>query len=181
VADQQNHRIRNIDTIFGKVSTLAGDGTANFADSTNPLQAKFNYPTGVAVDAAGNVYVADGNNHRIRKISPTGAVSTLAGDGSNSFADNTNPLLAKFSNPTGAAVDAAGNVYVADYNNNRIRKISPTGGVSTLAGDGSRNFADNTNPLLAKFNNPYSVAVDAAGNVYVADSNNHRIRKLTPE
>ena len=153
--------------INNQVATLAG-GTF------------FNSPTGVAVDAAGNVYVAEPASHYIRKITPAGVVSTLAGSGTAGSSDGTGSA-ASFYNPTGVAVDAAGNVYVADQYNNKIRKITPAGVVSTLAGSvtGIAGSANGTGSA-ASFNNPTGVAVDAAGNVYVADQNNHKICKITP-
>ena len=174
VADYFNHRIRKI-TTSGVVSTLAGSASG-YADGTG-TSAQFSYPTGVAVDGAGNVYVADYNNHRIRKITTSGVVSTLAGSGTPGYTDGTG-TSAKFSSPTGVAVDGAGNVYVADYNNHRIRKITASGVVSTLAGGGKAGYTDGTG-TSAKFYYPIGVAVDGAGNVYVGDQYNHRIRKIT--
>ena len=159
------------------VSTLAGDGTKEFADGRG-TSAKFNDPHGVAVDKAGNVYVADMLNHRIRKIDSRGNVTTLAGSGTNGFADGRG-TAAKFNWPTCIALDRVGNFYVADMNNHRIRKITPGGDVSTLAGDGTIGFADGRG-TAAKFNYPTGIAIDGAGNLYVADTYNHRIRKITP-
>ncbi len=173
VADSQNHKIRKI-TPSGEVSTLAGS-TLGFADGSG-TSAQFDNPTGVAVDAQGTVYVADSGNNRIRKITPNGEVSSMAGS-SQGFADGTG-TNAQFYSPTGVSVDAQGTVYVADSGNNRIRKITPSGEVSTLAGS-SQGFADGTG-TGAQFYSPYGVAVDAQGTVYVADSGNHRIRKITP-
>jgi len=174
VADIFNHKIRKISPA-GVVSTLAGS-TGGYADGTGTA-AKFYYPQGVAVDVSGNVYVADYYNHKIRKISPAGVVSTLAGS-SIGYTDGTG-TVAQFKYPTGVAVDnASGNVYVADTSNQKIRKITPAGVVSTLAGSTS-GYADGTG-TAALFNSPYSVAVDMSGNVYVADTYNQKIRKITP-
>ena len=156
------------------VSTLAGS-TYGYTDGTG-TSAKFHLPTGVAVDGAGNVYVADYSNHRIRKITTSGVVSTLAGS-TNGYTDGTG-TSAKFFNPFGVAVDGAGNVYVADLYNHRIRKITASGVVSTLAGSGTSGYTDGTG-TSAQFRNPSGVAVDGAGNVYVADRVNHSIRKIT--
>jgi len=175
VADAWNHKIRKV-TPDGMVSTLAGS-TLGFADGPGE-SAQFNSPYGVAVDAQGNVYVADANNSKIRKITPDGMVSTLAGS-TQGFADGAGDT-AQFDTPYGIAVDAQGIVYVADSNNNKIRKITPDGVVSTYAGN-SRNESDENPVVLALFNSPLGVAVDAQGNVYVADSENHIISKITPE
>ncbi len=175
VADNGNQRIRKIDTA-GNVSTLAGSGTYGFADGPG-VSAMFFGPNGVAVDASGNVYVADNGNQRIRKIDSAGNVSTLAGSGTGGFADGPG-ASAMFFGPNGVAVDASGNVYVADANNRRIRKIDSAGNVSTLAGVGYSGFADGPG-ASAKFSSLVSgVAVDASGNVYVGDTNNYRIRKI---
>jgi len=157
------------------VSILAGGGTQG---STNGQgnSASFNYPTGIAVDTAGNAYVADWGNNLIRKISKTGNVTTLAGSGS---AGSVNGLgtSASFYAPYGVGLDASGNVYVADYFNNSIRKINTSGMVTTLAGSGSSGAADGTG-ASASFRGPSAVAADAMGNVYVADLHNHLIRKI---
>jgi len=162
----------------GDVSTFAGSGATNPVLNGAALSATFNRPGGVAIDAASTIYVADTGNHVIRKISAAGVVSTLAGSGLAGFANGTG-AAAQFNGPTALAVDAAGNVYVADTENQRIRKITPAGVVTTLAGFGFAGFADGEG-VGALFDTPLGVAVDGDGNVYVADSENRRIRKITP-
>ena len=157
------------------VVTLAGNGTAGLVDGAGAA-AQFNSPREVAVDAAGNIYVADRFNNSIRKITPAGVVTTLAGNGSPGNSDGTG-AAASFNAPTGVAVDAGGNVYVGDRLNNRIRKITPAGVVTTLAGSSS-GYNDNTG-AAAQFNGPMGVAVDPSGSfLYVADFNNHCIRRV---
>jgi hypothetical protein len=134
----------------------------------------------VAVDGAGNVYVADVQNHTIRKITPAGVVTTLAGRaGQRGSADGTGSA-ARFFYPSGVAVDGAGNVYVADLYNHTIRKITPAGVVTTLAGSAGQRSSEDGTGSAARFHYPSGVAVDGAGNVYVADERNNKIRKGVP-
>ena len=166
-----------VQATIGTVSTLAGNGTLGFAEGAGSA-ARFYQPTGLAFDAAGNMYVADNQNHRIRKITPAGVVSTFAGSGTAGFADGTG-TVAQFNAPFDVAVDVDGNVYVADTYNFSIRKITPAGVVTTLAGNGNYGYADGVG-AGALFYIPKGIEVDPAGNVYVADENNQRIRKITP-
>jgi sugar lactone lactonase YvrE len=176
VADFRNNLIREISPA-GSVTTLAGNGQQGSINGAGTV-ATFNAPIGVAVDASGNVYVAENGNNLVREISPLGMVSTFAGSGT-AGAVNATGAAASFSNPQGIAVDVNGNVYVADYTNNLIREISPGGVVNTLAGNGNQGSADSTG-VKASFNEPTAVAVDAAFNVYVADFGNNLIRKISP-
>ncbi|MBI4885298.1 MAG: hypothetical protein HY826_14720, partial [Actinobacteria bacterium] len=145
------------------VTTLAGTASAGTADGVG-LAATFNSPLAVAVDNLGSIYVADQGNHRIRRITVTGVVTTFAGS-SQGFNDATG-TTAQFSSPSGVAVDRLGNVYVADTNNHRIRKITTAGVVSTFAGSGANGFIDGTG-VTAAFSFPYGVAIDANNNLYV--------------
>jgi sugar lactone lactonase YvrE len=174
VADTFNHRIRRI-TPQRDVTTLAGSGNNAFTDGQG-ASASFDSPRGVAADGGGNVYVADTFNRRIRRITPQGDVTTLAGSGNAAFADGKG-ASASFNVPRGVAVDGGGNVYVADTYNHRIRRITPQGDVTTLAGSGNQGFADGKG-ASASFNVPEGMAVDGGGNIYVGDTNNHRIRKI---
>lgn len=163
-------------SIYGQVTTFAGNGTIGTANGTGTV-ASFNRPYGVALDVAGNMYVADFYNNKIRKITPAGVVSNFAGSGT-AGSTNATGVAASFYNPYGVATDASGNVYVADNANNKIRKITAAGVVTTLAGSGTAGSANGTG-IAASFNSPMGIALDAAGNVYVADYNNHKIRKIT--
>ena len=175
IADSNNHRIRKTNSGSLWCGTLTGFAQG-FADGATTT-AQFNTPGSVAVDASGNVYVADRLNHRIRLISPSGIVTTLAGSGISGFMDG-NGTAAKFNNPSGIAVDASGNVYVADKGNNRIRKITPNGLVTTIAGSGVAGYSDGFG-INSKFNSPTSIIIDGSDNLYVTDSNNNRIRKIS--
>lgn len=185
IADSGNHTVRRV-APDGAVTTLAGrPGEPGSADGSG-REARFRSPSGVAVDCAGNVYVADTGNHVVRKISTAGPVTTLAGKAElksgamvGGFADGKG-AAAKFRAPRGVAVDGAGNVYVADTDNAVVRKVLPDGTVKTLAGSaGNAGFANGTG-AVARFSSPQFVAVDAGGNVYVTDAGNQVVRKITP-
>ena len=175
VSDWGNNKIRKISTA-GVVSTFAGNGTATELDGTG-IAASFNTPNGIAVDASGNVYVSDQTSNVIRQITPGGVVTTFAGSGAAAAVDATG-TYASFHNPVGLATDASANLYVADKGNNTIRMITSAGVVTTLAGSGTLGAGDGTG-AAASFNNPSGVAVDTSGNIYVADNGNNEIRKVT--
>ena len=171
----QSNRIRRI-TVDGKVHTIAG-ANEGFADG-NALQAQFNTPSGIAIDNGGNIIIADTSNNRIRKLSSDGTkVSTLAGSGVAGFKDG-HADEAQFDGPIGIAVDKHGNVFVADAYNDSIRKITEDGAVTTFAGTGLPGFSDGQ-ATGAAFDTPCGVAVDKDGNVFVADTGNHAVRKIT--
>jgi len=181
IADRYNHLIRKID-INGNVTTFAGSGSSGSSDGQGEA-ASFNEPWGLTVDSIGNVYVADTKNNKIRKITPTGYVTTLAGAGSFGIKDSPNPLIATFGNPTGVAIDKNGNLYIGDHLTHLIRKIDTNGEVTTLAGN--RSYPNNYGLVdgigqNARFNRPYGIEVDKEGNIFVADEWNHAIRKVTP-
>jgi sugar lactone lactonase YvrE len=177
VADEDNHTIREISG--GVVSTLAGQAGVTGAANGPAANATFYYPFGVAVDTSGTVYVAEEGNSLIRKISG-GTVSTLAGQAGVTGATNATGTSASFAYPTGVAVDALGNVYVADEKNYLLREITPGGVVSTLAGQAGVTGINNGPAASALFYYPYGVAVDSSRNVYIADEGNNLIREYTP-
>jgi len=168
----------NLSAIITTVSTLAGSpGPVGGFSNGSGAAALFNNPQGVVADAAGNVYVADGFNNVIRKITPTGDVSTYAGDG-NAGLTNGPAAKAEFYAPQSLAIDAQGNIFVADVGNNVIREITAAGMVSTYAGNGMHGYINEINSL-AQFNDPQGLCVDASENVYVADRVNNVIRKIS--
>ena len=178
VADCYNHRISKISP-SGMVSTFAGNGKPGDVDNLKATLAQFRYPVAVATDLHGNVYVSDEGNNKIKKISSNGVVRTFAGRGRPGDRDDLNGLLAAFNQPAGLAVDTAGNVYVADQLNHKIRKISPEGSVSTIAGTGFAGSANHAEPMLASFNNPRAIAISQAGWIYISDTGNQLIRRIS--
>ena len=175
VADMDNDKIRKI-TPSGAMTTLAGS-TIGYADGTGNA-AMFNRPSALALDAQGNVYVAEAGNLRIRKITPAGVVTTIAGNGIAGLSDGTG-IAAQIDIPGGMAIDALGNIYFTQKDFHGIRKVSSTGVVSTFAGSITKGFADATG-TAARFNEPYTLTIDAQGNIYASDNKNARIRKVTP-
>jgi serine/threonine protein kinase len=179
VADTGNNTIRKI-APNGMVSTLAGLAGSHGSDDGVGNSARFWAPFGVAVDNSGNVYVSDTLNNTIRKISPSGTVTMLAGKAGEPGSDDGVGAAARFRNPWGIAADGSGNIYVADSSNDEIRKIAPDGRVSTLAGKAGEMGLDNGNgsAARARFNGAFGVAVDSIGRLYVADSGNNVIRQI---
>jgi len=178
VADTLNNTLRKV-SAAGAVSTLAGQAGASGSANGTGTAAQFFGPQGLAIDGSSNLYLADTNNHTIRKVVPsTGVVTTVAGLAGNSGGADGPGSLARFNYPSGVAVDRAGDLYVADTDNFTIRTISSSGQVSTLAGlAGNSGGADGTGGI-ARFNSPSDLAVDSSGNIYVADTDNFTIRKV---
>ncbi len=181
IADESNNRIRKVSAATGIITTIAGSGIGLFPGDGGPATAATLFsPAAVTADGAGNLYIAE---DRIRKVdSATGIITTVAGTGTPGFSGDGGPAtLASFEFPADITLDGAGNLYVADSNNERIRKvIAATGIITTVAGSGTRGFSGDGGPATAaSFSFPLSVAVDGSGNLYIADSGNHRIRKVT--
>jgi trimeric autotransporter adhesin len=185
IADPNNQRIRMVSATTGDITTIAGDGTYGYGGDGDPgpaTKAEFRNPEGIAFDAAGNLYIADSGNCRIRKMTPTGAITTVAGNGQQGFyGDGGAATAAKLLIPAAVRLDGMGNLYISDTNNQRIRKVTPSGTISTVAGNGTTGFfADGGPAILAALNRPIGMAVDAAGNLYIADSSNYRVRRVSP-
>ncbi len=176
VADSHNNLVRKI-TPGGVVTTIAGNGNIGAADGTGAAASFFN-PEYVAVDKSGNIYVSDTHNSLIRKITQAGVVTTIAGRRFDS-GTTTKDTSIKFDNPAGIAVDEYGNVYVADWGNDRIRKITASGRVTNFAGCGVPGAKDGVGDA-ASFYLPWGIAVNSAGSIFVADSYNNMIRKISP-
>lgn len=181
-SDSQNNRIRKIGT-DGKISTFAGSGNAASTGDGGPVNnASFYNPQGLAFDSAGNLYIADMVNHRIRKVDTSGTVTTIAGSGVQGFAgDNGAATSAQLSYPRGVYVDASGTVFIADTNNNRIRAVTEDGVIHTVAGNGvNGDGPDNVPAETSALRYPRAIVSNGAGGFYILDSDNHRVRLLTP-
>ncbi|MFI5112212.1 MAG: choice-of-anchor D domain-containing protein [Terriglobales bacterium] len=180
IADEANYRIRKVDA-SGFITKVAGNGTPGYSGDGGPAtSAGLNLPFGVAVDSAGNLYIADRDNYRIRKVDASGIITTVAGNGSYGYnGDNIAATSAELRRPEGVAVDSAGNVYIADTFNFRIRKVDASGTITTVAGKGTRGYSGDGGPATsAELYTPAGVAVDSARNLYIADSNSSRVRKV---
>ncbi len=181
IADSGNNCIRKVDAA-GIISTVAGTGTRGYNGDGGPATtAQLNGPLGVAVDAAGNLYIADSDNARIRKVDAAGVISTVAGTGTRGYysGEGGPATAARLSSPSGVAVDGLGNLYIADSGDARIRKVDAAGRISTVAGTGTQGYScDNGEATAVRLSWPFSVAVDGSGNLYIADTSNNCIRKV---
>ena len=185
ITDNSNNRIRKVNT-SGIISTFAGNGIAGYSGDGGPATAaKLSLPMGLALDGMGNLYIADCQNERIRMVNTKGIISTVAGgDTTGHLGDGGPATSAELYNPNGVALDASGNVYIATYYDNRIRKVDANGIISTIAGNGfgfpyDGGYAGDGGPATAaELNHPTDVVVDASGNVYFADADNGVIRMV---
>jgi trimeric autotransporter adhesin len=181
IADGDNHRVRKV-TPSGIISTVAGIGTWGYSgDGGAATAAKLNLPAGIAFDAFGNLYVSDFGDHCVRMVTPSGTISTVAGNGIGGYSgDGGAATAAELDFPQGVAVDTMGNLYIADGGNNRVRKVTPSGIISTIAGDGTAGYAgDGGAATAAELHTPWGITLDAMDNVYVADAGNYCVRKVT--
>jgi len=180
IADTGNGRIRVVSS-SGIITTMAGGGSAQPGDGGPATSAALGHIEGLALDAAGNLYLADYEGNRIRKVSPSGIITTVAGNGNAGYSGDGGPATsAQLFAVYAVAVDTAGGIYIADYGNNRIRKVSTSGVITTVAGNGNPGYSGDGGPATtSQLNGPTGVAVDASGNLYIADSENNRVRKVS--
>ena len=180
ISTRYDHRVRKVSPA-GTITTIAGTGKFGFSGDGGPaISARLNSPNGVAVDRKGNVYIADGVNHRVRRVSPGGKITTFAGTGKlGSSGDNGPATRARLSHPFDVATDSQGNVYIAE--GCCVRKVSLSGTITTIAGTKTVGLSGDGGPAArAQLNGPRGVAVDGRGNVYIVDVGNHRVRKVRP-
>ncbi len=183
ITDADNERIRRIDAQTDEIMTVAGDGTAGYSGDSGPAtSAELNFPDGVAIDSNGNLFIGDAKNNRIRELTiANGVIATVAGDGPAGYSgDGGIATSAELNFPSRPFIDPVGNIYIADYGNNRIRKVDATTGIiTTIAGNGTAGFSgDGGAAINAELNGPLSVALDSSGTLYIADVNNERIRAV---
>ena len=178
--DQDNSRVRRVDR-NGIITTFAGNGSYGFSGNGGPaVLATLDYPAGLAVDAAGNVYISDTYNNQVRKVASNGIITAYAGNAEHGYdGDGGNALRAVLDFPAGLAIDAQGNLYIADQHNSRIRRVTADGTITTVAGTGEEGFSgDGGLATRAMLNYPADVALDAQGNLYIADQRNNRVRRV---
>jgi sugar lactone lactonase YvrE len=181
IVDSGNHRIRIVNTTTGIISTFAGNGTGAYTgDGGQATAASLHYPSGVAADVNGNIYISDAGNNCIRKVDATGTISTIAGTGTAGFSgDGSYAGSAMLNDPDKVTVDNFGNIYIADMGNHRIRMINSMGTITTVAGNGTAGYSGDGGPATsAELFYPRQIELDASGNMFIADEYNNRIRKI---
>jgi hypothetical protein len=181
IADEINQRIRKV-TPSGIITTVAGNGTAGFSgDGGLAVLASLNYPSGIAIDTIGNLYITEEIGNRIRKVTPDGIITTIAGTGTAGFGGDGGPAIAaRLNRPRAPGVDSGNNLYFSDRFNNRIRKITPAGIMTTVVGNGTSGSGGDAGPAInAQLGSPEAIALDSADNLFIADTGNNRIRKVT--
>jgi sugar lactone lactonase YvrE len=181
IADTTNNRVRRV-TPAGTITTIAGANTAALGDGGPATSARLRSPVGLAIDRQGSLYIAEANDARVRKVSPDGTITTIAGTGARGSSGDGGPATsAKLYFPRGVAVDAQGSVYISDYELQTVRKVNPAGTITTFAGTGRGGFSGDGGPATsAQLRYPEGIAVDGSGNVYIADRGNGRVRKVSP-
>jgi len=184
IADSENNIVRKVIASSGTISTVAGSVLLGYSGDNGPAtSAKLNYPSGVAVDSSGNVYIADFGNNVIRKVTASsGVITTLAGNGTQGYSgDKGLATSAMLSTPSGVAVDSSGNLFIADLGNNVIREVAASSGIiTTVAGSGMAGYSGDDGPAInATLDDPYGVAIDPSGNLYIADAANNVVREVT--
>ncbi|MBC8123308.1 MAG: hypothetical protein H7Y22_15910 [Gemmatimonadaceae bacterium] len=183
IADSANNRIRIIDT-QGQIQTLAGTGTAGFSGDKGPaVRAQLDFPWGLSVSPTGDILIADSGNNRIRLIDAQGVISTVAGNGSKGFGGDGGPArAAQLQGPLFAARDVRGNLYIADSGNNRVRRVDARGVITTVVGTGAAGFSGDGGPATrASLDNPFGLSLTASGSLYIADTGNGRVRRVSPD
>jgi sugar lactone lactonase YvrE len=180
IADQNNHVVRKVTTATGIITTIAGNGTAGLAVSGPATATELQAPEGLAIDASGNLYIADANNHNVYKVNTAGMISTFAGVNTRGYTGDGGPATdAKFSYPSQVLFDRAGNLYISDFFDQVVRRVSTAGTITTIAGNGTGGFMGDGSPATAaELNGPDGMAFDLSGNLIIADVNNNRLRKL---
>ena len=181
IADTHNHRIRRLDLVTGTITTVAGTTAGFSGDNGLAATARLNLPTALALDANNNLYIADTQNYRVRRITAaTGLITTVAGNGTQGFSGDNGPATAaSIDSPTGLAIDAAGDLYLSDTHNHRIRKVNAASGIiTTVAGAAAGYSGDNGPATAAPLALPHGISIDSVGNLYIADTENHRIRRI---
>jgi len=184
-SDTDNHCVRKVNTETGSIDIIAGTlKKKGYSGDNGPATgARLNKPNGLHIDGNGNIYIADTDNHRIRKVNTEGTITTIVGTGSQGYSGNGGPAIgARLNKPNGLHIDGNGNIYIADTDNHRIRKIDTEGTITTIAGTGSQGYSGDNRPATgARLNKPNGLYIDKSGNMYIADTDNHRIRKVNTE